>query len=698
MEGLDCNEVNFASIVSESIKMRIDSGYYSKRHIVAQNLVESHPRGCTTLGEITKTLRKGIFDIKSDTYLEEGIPFVRISNLKDCIISESSLAYISREAHNEESKTALKKNDFILSKTAYAAASLVTVDECNVSQDTIACVLSSQGKKTFSSAFIVVYLNSRFGLALTSRMFQGNVQLHLSLPDAFLIPVPILSSAFQGAIERIFDRSVTTRSESKSLFEKAEQVLLAAIKLEEWQPPTPLTYEARASEVFLSDRLDAEFFQPRIKELYQLLGDKSQCVRDVADLRQDRFNGTKNLFNYLEIGAVSTDGIIADSIIEGDEAPSRATWHVERGDVLTSTVRPIRGLTAIIEDSQHGSVASSGFAVLTPKGISPELLLCYLKLPQICELMDLHTSASMYPAISVADILGLPFKHPGKKAEEKIISLIQEARAKRANSKSLLERAKRAVEIAIEESEETALAYLDGKHYLADELLPKLFSPNRHYIDLATVQRTIEAEALVYEATTINRYLHEWTREGRIHDAGRGWYSNLPHAFQPNLETPPLPELEKLLRKRFPLLEFTVWSTRQLTTFFHHYAARHATFLMVDRDAMESVADALTKSGHHVAIHPLGDAAKNFALTQDETIILRPRLSSDHKETHAPIEQMLVDLHHEIQKLGIFELAEFQRIFENLSNRYRLNIPALKRYAERRKTDSNELLKLGGII
>lgn len=236
------------------------------------------------------------------------------------------------------------------------------------------------------------------------------------------------------------------------------------------------------------------------------------------------------------------------------------------------------------------------------------------------------------------------------------------------------------------------------KHYLADELLPKLFSPNRHYIDLATVQRTIEAEALVYLPSTINRYLHEWTREGRIHDAGRGWYSDLPHAFQPVLETPPLPELEKLLKKKFPLLEFTVWSTRQFTTFFHHYAARHATFLMVDRDAMDAVANVLTKAGHHVAIHPLGDAAKNFALTQDETIILRPRLSSDHKEAFAPAEQMLVDLYHEIQKLGLFELAEFQSVFSNLANRYRLNIPALKRYAERRKMDSAALLKLGSII
>lgn len=232
----------------------------------------------------------------------------------------------------------------------------------------------------------------------------------------------------------------------------------------------------------------------------------------------------------------------------------------------------------------------------------------------------------------------------------------------------------------------------------ATSFLPKLFSPNRHYIDLATVQRTLQAEALVYEDTTINRYLHDWTREGRIHDAGRGWYSDLPCSFTAHLEIPPLPELEELLKNHFPLLDFTVWSTRQLIPFFHNYVARHATFLMVDRDAMNAVADTLTKSGHHVLVHPLGDAAKNFALTKEDTMILRPRLSSDHKESFAPIEQILVDLHHEILKLGLFEFAEFQSIFENLSTRYRLNIAALKRYAERRKADSTELLKLGGII
>lgn len=696
MEGLEISEVNKSEIRLED---RADAEYYQKENLRIEHLLESD--NTKALSDISQLVASAFYPAATHLYEIGDMPFLRcVDTVNFPVISrlqnETLIKIPSEFAEDSKGINFLEKDDICLTKVGTPCFASVIHDHTKIAMSRT--VMGIRKIREVDPYYLMVFLRSYYGFSQLYREREQTIQFQLTLDRVGKVRVLIPSTKLQKRIAMIARDSFEHLHRATTLHQQAEETLLSSVGLKDWQPPTPLTYETKASDAFALDRLDAEFFQPRIKELYQLLGDKAQCVRDVADLRQDRFNGTKNPFNYLEIGAVSTDGIIADSIIDGDEAPSRATWHVERGDVLTSTVRPIRGLTAIIEDSQHGSVASSGFAVLTPKGISPELLLCYLKLPQICELMDLHTSASMYPAISVSDILGLPFKHPGKKAEEKIISLIQEARAKRANSKFLLERAKRAVEIAIEESEETALAYLDGKHYLADELLPKLFSPNRHYIDLATVQRTIEAEALVYEASTINRYLHEWTKEGRIHDAGRGWYSDLPRAFQPVLETAPLPELATLLKKRFPLLEFTVWSTRQFTPFFHHHAARHATFLMVDRDGMEPVADALVKAGHHVVVHPLGEVAKHFCLTHEDTIILRPRLSSDHNETFAPIEQMLVDFHHEIQKLGLFELAEFQRIFENLANRYRLNVPALKRYAERRKTDSTELLKIGGII
>ena len=140
--------------------------------------------------------------------------------------------------------------------------------------------------------------------------------------------------------------------------------------------------------------------------------------------------------------------------------PAAATWIVQPGDVITSTVRPNRCLTRLIEPEQAENICSSGFAVLTPKGIPGELLFAYLRLPVICELMDLHTTASMYPAISTTDLMRLPFLLPDEATIKKAKQQITAARAARREAHALLENAKQAVEVAIEKNEAAGMALL----------------------------------------------------------------------------------------------------------------------------------------------------------------------------------------------------------------------------------------------
>jgi restriction endonuclease S subunit len=123
-------------------------------------------------------------------------------------------------------------------------------------------------------------------------------------------------------------------------------------------------------------------------------------------------------------------------------------------------VRPIRRLSALVSSAQDGYVCSSGFVVLQPKQIAAEVLLVYLRLPVICELMDLHTSASLYPAISEKDLLGLPIPVIPKDTQKKIAAFVQRSFTLKTQSECLLEAAKRAVEIAIEQDEAAGMAYL----------------------------------------------------------------------------------------------------------------------------------------------------------------------------------------------------------------------------------------------
>jgi hypothetical protein len=237
----------------------------------------------------------------------------------------------------------------------------------------------------------------------------------------------------------------------------------APLALGNWQPPEPLTYTRRASEALTARRLDSQYFAPRVAELIAHLSTGGRTLRDVAPPRHENFFPSRDGdFRYIEISDVHGDGTTSCTTLAMSDTPSRATQFVRAGDVLTSTVRPNRRLSAIVSPEQDGCVASSGFVVLQPTVVPAEVLLTYLRLPLFCELMDLHTSASLYPAISDRDLLALPFPKINKPTCDKIVSAVRSAQTARARAHELLDRAKRTVEIAIEKDERAALKSLDG--------------------------------------------------------------------------------------------------------------------------------------------------------------------------------------------------------------------------------------------
>lgn len=461
MEGLDITELRLSEVSRENEKLRIDDTFFNKLAVLTQRRVEAMPH--VQLGEIASVVRKGIFDINADAYTETGVPFVRITNLQSGLISTDDIAFIPPAIHAAENKTALFRGDVILSKTAYAAAAWVNLDECNTSQDTVAVRLSSAGRKCLRSGAIVAFLNSAHGRALMWRQFQGNVQAHLALPDARKLVLPIFGEAMQQHLEDSLIEADAAIKRAESTLAAAEQTLLHALGLDTWQPPEPLTYVRRASEVTQAARFDSEFFAPRTVQLLARLGAGGRTIRDVAPPRHEEFNvatGRGGEFDYIEIGALRGDGTVGSERLPCAEAPSRATWHVRGGDVVTSTVRPNRRLSALITLDQNGFVASSGFVVLRPQTVSAEVLLTYLRLPPVCEVMDLHTSASLYPTISETDLLKLPFPKLDQRTCDVVTAAVRAAHAARREAQALLARAQRAVEVAIEQGEAAAMALL----------------------------------------------------------------------------------------------------------------------------------------------------------------------------------------------------------------------------------------------
>lgn len=426
---------------------RLDAEFWRPGHLEIETTVLKQPHAC--LGDLSTSMRKGVFNILADSYVDEGVAFYRSSNVGQILPKESGLVFITPQRHAEESKTALRRGDIMLAKTGKEAASVVLRDECNVSQDVIAIRPNYERVNPF---YLAVFLNTRSGRLQMQRWFQGQVQYHLSLPDARQILVPLPSPKIQARIERKVHEAESQLSKTQELIGAAENLLISAIGLNGHDLSPKLFYENKFSTLQAASRFDAEFFSPRYQRVLQVLSKDSSCLSTVANLNERRFQPEKmkssDTFHYIEIGSVRGDGLADSETIEVSEAPSRAQWIVESGDVITSTVRPIRRLSALVTAKQSGYVCSSGFAVLRPKAgvIEPEVLLTFLRLPIICEILDLQTTASMYPAISTTRLMEMPIVVPTSKTQKQIVSKVREALASHATSARLLDEAKSEIE------------------------------------------------------------------------------------------------------------------------------------------------------------------------------------------------------------------------------------------------------------
>lgn len=94
---------------------------------------------------------------------------------------------------------------------------------------------------------------------------------------------------------------------------------------------------------------------------------------DIADINTHSIKRGREpeWIEYLDISAVSTNQMTAPSKIKFSEAPGRARRLVEHGDVIWSSVRPGNRAYCLVLNPPDSLVASTGFAVITPKSAIP---------------------------------------------------------------------------------------------------------------------------------------------------------------------------------------------------------------------------------------------------------------------------------------------------------------------------------------
>ena len=221
------------------------------------------------------------------------------------------------------------------------------------------------------------------------------------------------------------------------------------------------------------------------------------------------------------------------------------------------------------------------------------------------------------------------------------------------------------------------------KKQLADVL--EILKKEKIYFSYEDIKSLLKKEKITITAALLKKYIFELTKNGLVFDAGKGWYSSIKEPLE--LNTNPVKSIIKIIKKEFPLLDFSCWSTEQLNSFTHHLMAKFITFVYVDKDYMRNLSELLKNKGYNVFENPnKAEIEKQFTIT-NKTVIVRPTISKQPEvfENCSPVEKILVDFLIENIKLSIMDNSEAESVVSNALNTGKINISEFFSYAMRRE-------------
>ena len=386
-------------------------------------------------------------------------------------LDDGDMVYIGKSDDAELARSRLKANDVLLTITgvSYWKSAVVPSEYAgsNINQHSVRMTLRP-GK--LKPVFVSAFLNSRQGKMLSDQNITGGTRPALDYEAIKQFRIPLASDRLQHAIESTVHIAQERLKSAKALVQTAEIRLLAFIGLATWTPPQPLTYIRRASDVLAAGRFDADYFSPEKLYAIERLGRaKSRRLGEVVASMRDMYNPAEAATAEMVRNFDVTDALQPELTDETLPTPGVQLGSIKKrmqpGDVAISRLRSyLREIAVVRTTTSVPTVGSSEFIVLRPKvghSLSAGALLVFLRSEPVQAILRWCRDGSQHPRFAEDDLLAIPVPERVWEVSDQLDNLVNASFESRRRARELLERAKRAVEIAIEESEDRALRYLD---------------------------------------------------------------------------------------------------------------------------------------------------------------------------------------------------------------------------------------------
>lgn len=261
--------------------------------------------------------------------------------------------------------------------------------------------------------------------------------------EAFKFALPPLDE--QRAIARILG-ALDDKIELNRRMNRTLEALTQALFKSWFVDFDPVTAKAAGRKPYGMNEETSALFPERFVETELSLipeGWRVGSLSEIANINARKIDEkfSYKTIEYVDISSVSCGNLEGTTQLKMENAPSRAQRLVSHGDTIWSCVRPNRKSYLLIQHPASNIVASTGFAVLSPKGRYATYLYLWVTTDEFTDYLTANAEGSAYPAVrpeifASARVL-VPSPNVLKVFESRVSSLFELREQNRSQSNTL---------------------------------------------------------------------------------------------------------------------------------------------------------------------------------------------------------------------------------------------------------------------
>lgn len=454
LKGLEISEVLFSNI---DLGDRIDADYFTKENLQIEQ--ELKVQGAIELRKLADFVASAFYPAATQLYDIGDTPFIRcvdcinyplITKKQDESFEKIPISFV------EENKgvSMINRNDIVITKVGTPCyASLV------YEHDAVALSRTVMGLKNIHDInpyYLLTFLRSKYGFSQLQRARELTIQYQLTLERVKRILVYLPNDDFQKSIESIIQDSIKKQTLSQDVYSDAENILLSELKIANWKPSNhPINIKRLKDSFTVSGRLDAEYYQTKYDDLFSLLSNY-QCdlIKNIAHLKKSVEPGSDAYCDsgipFVRVSDISKYGIETPDIYLSPIEYKLEDLRPHKDTILLSKDGSVGIAYKVTEDMNCITSGALLHLNVFNEEYDPDYLTLILNSIIVQMQAERDSNGAIIQHWKPSDIEKVIIPKLPKPVQQTIASKIQESFKLRADSKRLLEEAKRMVEAEIE--------------------------------------------------------------------------------------------------------------------------------------------------------------------------------------------------------------------------------------------------------